>query len=179
MKLRLAALALILAMLSAVALVPAVKTHAANAPQARAGNSLSISGLPATFTTATGSGTITGITITGFQVVNGVLQAVGTATGTFNGSSFTSPFTAALTPAGMTCPILHLDIGPIFLNLLGLQVTTSQIVIDITAVSGPGNLLGNLLCAVAHLLDSSASGTALSQLLNHVAMLLNQLLGTL
>jgi hypothetical protein len=51
------------------------------------------------------------------------------------------------------CPILFLDVGPIFLDLLGLQVDVSQIVIDITAVAGEGNLLGNLLCAVAGLLD--------------------------
>lgn len=51
------------------------------------------------------------------------------------------------------CPILFLDVGPIFLDVLGLQVDISQIVIDITAVAGEGNLLGNLLCAVAGLLD--------------------------
>lgn len=51
------------------------------------------------------------------------------------------------------CPILTLDVGKIFLDLLGLQVETSEIQIDITAVAGPGNLLGNLLCAVAGLLD--------------------------
>lgn len=51
------------------------------------------------------------------------------------------------------CPILTLDVGEIFLDLLGLQVETSEIEIDITAVAGEGNLLGNLLCAVAGLLD--------------------------
>lgn len=51
------------------------------------------------------------------------------------------------------CPILELVVGEIFLDLLGLQVETSVIEIDITAVAGPGNLLGNLLCAVAGLLD--------------------------
>ncbi|QLD88454.1 hypothetical protein HWV07_05165 [Natronomonas salina] len=51
------------------------------------------------------------------------------------------------------CPILELVIQPIFLDLLGLQIETETIAIDITAVAGPGNLLGNLLCAVAGLLD--------------------------
>lgn len=51
------------------------------------------------------------------------------------------------------CPILELVIGPIFLDLLGLQITTNTIEIDIVAVAGEGNLLGNLLCAVASLLD--------------------------
>ena len=47
-----------------------------------------------------------------------------------------------------------------------------KIVLDIDAQSGPGNLLGNLLCAVAHLLDG---GGPLSNLVN----LLNQILGLL
>lgn len=54
---------------------------------------------------------------------------------------------------GGECPILELVIGPIFLDLLGLVVETNEIQIDITAVAGSGNLLGNLLCAVAGLLD--------------------------
>ncbi len=58
-------------------------------------------------------------------------------------------------------------------NLLGLQVSLSQIVLDITAVPGPGNLLGNLLCAVAGLLDgSNASGNAITNLLNRLLGLL-------
>lgn len=51
------------------------------------------------------------------------------------------------------CPILELVVGPIFLDLLGLQIETNRIEIDITAVAGEGNLLGNLLCAVANLLN--------------------------
>jgi hypothetical protein len=44
------------------------------------------------------------------------------------------------------------------------------VVLDITAESGPGNLLGNLLCGIAGLLDQG--NTPLNQLVN----LLNQLL---
>ena len=51
------------------------------------------------------------------------------------------------------CQILSLRIQPIFLDLLGLQVDVARITVDITAVSGPGNLLGNLLCALAGALD--------------------------
>ena len=47
---------------------------------------------------------------------------------------------------------LHLVLGPINLDLLGLEVTTKQIILDITAVPGPGNLVGDLLCDVANLL---------------------------
>jgi hypothetical protein len=64
-----------------------------------------------------------------------------------------------------TCEILHLDLGPIFLDVLGLQVDLSEVVLDITAQAGPGNLLGNLLCAVAGLLDNP---TGLANLLNQI-----------
>ena len=58
------------------------------------------------------------------------------------------------------------------LNLLGLMVHLDRIVLDITAQSGPGNLLGNLLCAVAGLLDHNGP-------LAGIANLLNQILGQL
>jgi hypothetical protein len=68
--------------------------------------------------------------------------------------------------AATTCSILHLDLGPLALNLLGLQVNLSEIVIDITGVTGPGNLLGNLLCSVAGLLDSPVLARLLNQILS-------------
>jgi hypothetical protein len=70
---------------------------------------------------------------------------------------------------------LHLELGPLDLNLLGLMVHLNKVVLDITAQSGPGNLLGNLLCAVAHLLDSNAAGTALANLLNQILAILQGL----
>jgi hypothetical protein len=75
-----------------------------------------------------------------------------------------------------TCPILHLVLGPLTLNLLGLNIHLNRVVLNITAVSGPGNLLGNLLCLVAHLLDNT--GATLGQLLN-LSNLLNQIIGIL
>ena len=104
----------------------------------------------------------------------GGLQAVGSLTGTLTDavgnviSTVTNlPLSLPLTAAG-TCDVLHLTLGPLDLDLLGLQVHLDQVVLDITAQSGPGNLLGNLVCAVAHLLDSNASGNALSNLLNRL-----------
>ena len=61
-------------------------------------------------------------------------------------------------------------------SLLGLQVHLDQVHLNITAQQGPGNLLGNLLCAVAGLLDGNTGVTAV---LNQIAALLNQLLGAL
>jgi hypothetical protein len=68
-----------------------------------------------------------------------------------------------------TCDILHLDIGPISLDLLGLKVDLSRIVLDITAEARPGNLLGNLLCAIAGLLDDPPG---LAKALNQILALL-------
>jgi hypothetical protein len=45
----------------------------------------------------------------------------------------------------------------------------------ITAEQGPGNLLGNLLCAVANLLNGTGGPTVLQQIAN----LLNQILAAL
>ena len=68
-----------------------------------------------------------------------------------NGSSVTNARQAV--SAAAVCPILRLRLGPIRLNLLGLRIRTNRIRVNIVAVPGPGNLLGNLLCAIAGLLD--------------------------
>jgi len=53
-------------------------------------------------------------------------------------------------------------------------VTLNQVVLDITAVPGAGNLLGNLLCSVANLLNTqSILGQELTGLLNIVQQLVN------
>jgi hypothetical protein len=74
------------------------------------------------------------------------------------------------------CPILHLELGPLDLNLLGLRVQLNQVVLDITAIPGPGNLLGNLLCAVAGLLDGVDLGDVLGGLLQNLIDALIRLL---
>jgi len=81
----------------------------------------------------------------------------------------------AAVSAQAACNVLHLVLGPLDLNLLGLTVHLNQVVLDITAVPGAGNLLGNLLCAVAGLLD----GTPVGGLLGQIAGLLNQILAAL
>jgi len=74
------------------------------------------------------------------------------------------------------CPILNLDLAPLDLQLLGLHVTLSQVLLVVEAIGGPGNLLGNLLCAIAGLLDP---GGFLSGVLGQIAGLLNQIIGIL
>ena len=74
-----------------------------------------------------------------------------------------------------TCDILHLVLAPLDLDLLGLQVHLDKVLLDIVAKSGSGNLLGNLLCAVTHLLDDGSLAGDLGKLVD----LLNQILGKL
>jgi hypothetical protein len=88
-------------------------------------------------------------------------------TGTF-GSGAKVPSAAALG----SCDVLNLVLGPLDLNLLGLEVHLKKVVLDVVAVSGAGNLLGNLLCAVAGLLDGVG-------VLGQVTDLLNQILAVL
>ncbi len=117
----------------------------------------------------------------------GVVDANGVAG---DPTPFTAPLTLTASPnaADPTCPILHLMLGPIHLNLLGLKVDTSKICLDITAQHGPGNLLGNLLCDVANLLNGGTplgnilgglSATDLTTLENGLTGLLNGALGSL
>ena len=93
-------------------------------------------------------------------IVSGTLTA---ADGTVTSIAKTVALPAAVTDA--TCQILHLDLGPLSLDLLGLQVNLSRVVLDITAQSGAGNLLGNLLCGVANLLNDP---NGLVKLLNSI-----------
>ena len=73
-----------------------------------------------------------------------------------------------MTTQAASCDVLNLLLGPLDLNLLGLRVQLNQVDLDITAEQGPGNLLGNLLCAVAGLLDGPAAlNSIIAQLLNY------------
>ncbi len=72
-----------------------------------------------------------------------------------------------------SCDILDLILGPLHLNLLGLVVDLNKVILHITALAGAGQLLGNLLCLVAHLLDGGPSH------LLRLANLLNRILGIL
>jgi hypothetical protein len=163
-------LAAVLAMTAALASVMLVSAPAASAAPPTSGITVPVTG-------ANGINSFAGnFTLTGFRLVNGTLNAVGTLTGTITNIA-TGATTAVdqvinLPVAGTTtgtCQILHLVLGPLDLSLLGLNVHLDQVVLDITATSGPGDLLGNLLCSVAHLLDGSGGGlNGLTQLLNSI-----------
>jgi hypothetical protein len=79
-----------------------------------------------------------------------------------------APLSRQAAPVPGECDILNLVLGPLDLDLLGLQVHLDKVVLNIIAVAGAGNLLGNLLCAVAGLLDSPGILEQLSQILNSI-----------
>jgi hypothetical protein len=129
-------------------------------------------------TLANGLGAVDGtFEITRFARQGDGIVALGTFEGTVTDAAgaVTSGTQAVALPVTVqaTCQILHLEIGPLDLNLLGLMVHLDQVVLDITAVSGPGNLLGNLLCAIAGLLDPGPGP------LGAIVALLNQILSIL
>jgi hypothetical protein len=107
-----------------------------------------------------------------FTTAGDRLVSVGTLRGRLDGRSVTKrgvrmPATlsggasaAQLPPIPGACEILNLRLGPITLDLLGLVVRTNRINVRIDAVPGPGNLLGNLLCAITGLLDPQATGAS-------------------
>lgn len=94
-------------------------------------------------------------------------NAVGTVVDSVSNVRLQVPVVAA----SGTCTILDLTLGPLHLNLLGLVVDLNMVHLTITAQSGSGNLLGNLLCAVAHLLDQNPPLGSLASLLNQILAL--------
>ena len=139
-----------------------------------AGAAPKTSGGTATLTNTVGTVTSTLGTVTNLQAVFNAATGLTTITGTFTDAvtGIVTNFTTTLLSATGSCEILNLVLGPLSLNLLGLQVDLNQVVLNITAVPGPGNLLGNLLCAVANLLNGPASGNAIANLLNRIFGLL-------
>jgi hypothetical protein len=175
MKLRLAAIALMMALVTALAAPLSVSAAPREAPAAQTDPTV----IPISGTIAGVSSFVGNFDITRFAVQNGELVAIGTLTGTLTNlatgavQQVSQQIVLPVTNITGTCDILHLELGPLDLDLLGLVVHLDQIVLDIDAQSGPGNLLGNLLCAVAGLLDNPSGA------LNGVAALLNRILSIL
>jgi hypothetical protein len=120
--------------------------------------------------TAPVTGLVNNITTQGTMTVTGFVNDAGNllAVGTLVLGAVNEVVSALVTGVTGTCEILDLTIGPIHLDLLGLVVDTNAIHLNITAQSGPGNLLGNLLCAVANLLNGGGPLGALAGLLTRI-----------
>jgi hypothetical protein len=147
-------------------------------------------------------GAVTGANLTQItNAVNGILgganlgvtlDSIGTAAGNLvgnitttlalGGGTATDTRSLVLDPQEQAdgCAILNLDLGPINLNLLGLEVNLDNceggpVEVDITAEPGPGNLLGNLLCGITNLLNGGLNLGQLNRLVGQVNRLLDRL----
>jgi len=120
-------------------------------------------------------------------ILGGLTSAQTTAltsgiTGLLNGAlgaATSSSATPSVTPGN----VLHLSLGPVNLNLLGLQVrldncNNGPVTVDISAVPGPGNLLGNLISGLAGILDRNhVPPGLLRNQLSQISNAINGLLG--
>jgi len=153
--------------------ITAAAAPAAPAPVAVTGQQATVTG--AITQTIAGVGTFVGtFTPTSFAVANRQLSVTGLLQGTVTSATgavtpVSQVLTTTVTSATATgsCTILDLVLGPLHLDLLGLVVDLNQVHLTITAQQGPGNLLGNLLCAVANLLNRGNTG-GLANLLNNL-----------
>lgn len=184
----------VLAAVCAAALIVPVAAGAQTLPSGTSTASLSnvpVSGVAKNHKTFNGH-----FAVDRFVARGGKTFAVGTLTGKLGNKSINrsnvampasvgtgSPLGAA--HAAATCSVLHLVLGPVNLNLLGLVVTlgggtlaNQPIVLDITAVPGAGNLLGNLLCSVSNLLNGTGATPLTSSLTAGLLNLVNTLLNT-
>jgi len=119
-----------------------------------------------------------------FVAQNGEAVAVGTATLLIPGRAPTVVPVAVnvirgqqggVTAQQAACDILHLVLGPLHIDLLGLIIDLNEVHLDIVAQPGPGNLLGNLLCAIVGLLDGTGPLGQLVAALNRLVEALNNL----
>ena len=150
---------------------------------ARAGSlTVPVTGTATVPGTTTANPLVGAVTITRFAVQDGALVALGTLVGTVTDAAGTTvrtiatsvaiPVAASGSGGAAACDILHLVLGPLHLDLLGLVIDLNQVELDIVAQPGPGNLLGNLLCAIVGLLDPPGPLAQLAQLLNQLLALL-------
>ena len=155
-------------------LLAAAPAYAAPASAPAAAPAAQPAGTLTTTVPATLNGLPTQATLTVTNFINRAGQTL--AVGNVAAGGVTVPFQAPVAPAPPTaaaastgsCQILNLVLGPLHLDLLGLVVDLNQVHLTITAQQGSGNLLGNLLCAVANLLNGSGGGGGLAGLLNQI-----------
>jgi hypothetical protein len=137
------------------------------------------------FATGTVSGTVSGPTGTiGTSVLMPVAFPVHVGAGVtarvererIHPAAFLSPDRGArvILAQATTCGVLHLDLGAVNLNLLGVVVTTTPVTIDINGDTG--GALGNLVCTA---LATVNNVVGLVNVLNSVLSLVTGLVGGL
>jgi hypothetical protein len=98
-------------------------------------------------------------------LASGILE--GTLRGTPSGNKeFSQAFQTPVNIAQATCQILRLDLAALSLDILGFNARISAISLVVDAQSGPGRLIGNILCAIANLPTPNLA--AIADLLNQI-----------
>jgi hypothetical protein len=110
--------------------------------------------VPATADAATSSTLSMRAKITSFRATASGVVADGRLTGRLSSGTSVSRdsapvrFKVAAARRGRTCNVITLRLAPLDLELLGVQVTTSHISLDV--VGHKGRVLGDLFCGLAH-----------------------------
>ena len=157
-----------------VAAAPRATSLAPNMAAAAQAGGLTV---PVTGTTSKGGKFTGNFAISQFKVVGDQIVAVGTLTGTVQNAvgnvigTVLKTIQMIVNITDASCDILHLELGPLDLDLLGLEVHLDRVVLDIDA-DPTGGLLGALLCAVANLLDVGGPLADIVGLLNQILALL-------
>ena len=108
--------------------------------------------------------------ITRFRATAAGVVADGTLTGKLNSGSGVARdsapvrFAAVAKASGGRCNVVTLRLAPLDLELLGVQVTTSYISLDVYAQQG--RVLGDLFCGLAHAKVTFPKGALLAHALN-------------
>jgi hypothetical protein len=81
--------------------------------------------------------------------------------------------TPPVVPPSAPGALVTLNLNPLDINLLGVEIQTSPITVTVSAQSGDGLLLGNTLTLASHLVNLPAVSDALNNVLGNVVTLLN------
>jgi hypothetical protein len=109
--------------------------------------------------------------ITRFRATASGVVAQGTLTGKLSSGTSTSHdsapvrFAAVAKPRAGRCNVITLRLAPLDLELLGVQVTTSHISLDVYALKG--RVLGDLFCALSHAKVTFPRAARVARALNH------------
>jgi hypothetical protein len=108
--------------------------------------------------------------ITSFRATASGVVAQGTLTGKLSSGTSVSHdsapvrFAAVAKPRAGRCNVITLRLAPLDLELLGVQVTTSHISLDVYALKG--RVLGDLFCALSHAKVTFPSAARVARALN-------------
>jgi len=121
--------------------------------------------------TADGRGTFSGnLAFARFEARQGFLVAIGTLTGTLADSTgdivgrVSKEVEMPVVVMTATCELLHLDLEPLDVDLLGQQVHLEKGALGITTRDGTGRGFGNLLCSTARLRATATPETLATNL---------------